>query len=188
MKWCWVTFNFMGGTEVTKITGTDGLEYPGSSDSNYSIRIERGKKLDDMPTAKKDGYIFLGWYTSPIGGVYVTAGNAIEDDTILFAQWQIDYNTLLTNIDGDIAAAIDEIEIPEPGGGEGGEDAEQPDPLAPLWMSEDGYSTWTNADGTTGDTTFPRDTALSEADRNSKTVSYWEERNYGADETQRART
>lgn len=129
LKYCWLTYNTMGG-----------------SGNNYSIKVLKGSLLGELPTTSKEGYIFLGWYTAPVGGVVVSTGTPIMNDTILFAQWQIDYNIFLDNMEGMINAAIDELDLGslitiDGEGGEGG--GEVKPPLAPLWMADNGYYTWT---------------------------------------------
>lgn len=78
LKWCWVTFNLMGG-----------------SGTSYSIQIPKGGKISNFPETTKNGYIFLGWSTSPDGGISVTGETVVTNDLILFAQWQMDYSILI---------------------------------------------------------------------------------------------
>lgn len=57
-----------------------------NSDSRWTV----GQKLQQLPTASRDGYTFLGWYTLASGGRQVDTGTVFTSDTTVFAQWQKD--------------------------------------------------------------------------------------------------
>ena len=92
LKECLVTFNFMGGV------GTIG----GTETSDFKKKQLRNTPIGELPVATKTGYIFLGWYTDPVGGVFVDEDTPVMDDLILFAQWQLDYDMFLQDIEGMI--------------------------------------------------------------------------------------
>lgn len=51
--------------------------------------VPDGSAYGDLPTATRDGYTFLGWFTSASGGTQVTAASIVQSsDHILYAQWQ----------------------------------------------------------------------------------------------------
>lgn len=66
-----ITFNANGGTvgKNSDTTGSNG-------------------KLSALPTPTRDGYTFLGWYTSPDGGTVVTTGTAFTGSTTIYAHWE----------------------------------------------------------------------------------------------------
>ena len=68
-----VTFNANGGT----IAGSS--EYVANKLSN---------KLEKMPTARRDGYTLLGWFTEQDGGERVTLDTVYTKDTTVYAHWE----------------------------------------------------------------------------------------------------
>jgi uncharacterized repeat protein (TIGR02543 family) len=68
-----VTFDANGGQclVTSAVTGIDG-------------------KLDSLPTATRDGYVFIGWFTSPSGGVQVLPDNVYDSDRTIYANWTSD--------------------------------------------------------------------------------------------------
>lgn len=79
--------------------------------SDFKMKHLRNTPIGELPTATKTGYIFLGWYTEPVGGVFVDKDTPVMDDLILFAQWQLDYDMFLQDIEGMIGAAIDDMDL-----------------------------------------------------------------------------
>ena len=67
---------------------------PNNEESNITVGVY-GNTVDerDIPTVTKDGYTFLGWYTSEDGGttLFDTAfdftGTTITGDITLYARW-----------------------------------------------------------------------------------------------------
>ena len=66
-----ITFNPNHGnvTPESDITGADG-------------------RLAELPTPKRSGYSFRGWYTKKTGGEKVTTDTEFDKDTEIFAQWR----------------------------------------------------------------------------------------------------
>ena len=58
------------------------------TDSNKTVVIEKGSKLGNTPTPKKNGYIFLGWYTKKDGGNKIDSTTIIESNMTLYAHWK----------------------------------------------------------------------------------------------------
>lgn len=56
-----------------------------------TITVTYGDKYPTMPVPVLDRYDFLGWFTAPVGGKEVSAGDevAITEDATLYARWQI---------------------------------------------------------------------------------------------------
>jgi uncharacterized repeat protein (TIGR02543 family) len=63
-----------------------------------SGRLSYGALQSRVPT--KEGYIFIGWFTEPTGGVRVTENSTLHDThgkmTYIYAQWEKDTNTSAT--------------------------------------------------------------------------------------------
>lgn len=55
--------------------------------------------LAALPTPRRDGYDFLGWFTAAVDGTKVTSDYVYTADTTIFAQW-----TKATSTDGKLAA------------------------------------------------------------------------------------
>jgi len=53
--------------------------------------IDAGGKLSTLPTPKRDGYAFNGWYTLASGGVTVTTETVFTKNTTIYAQWAYKY-------------------------------------------------------------------------------------------------
>jgi len=66
------------------------LKGNGGTVSKKSKVIEYKDEYGTMPTAKRKGYKFTGWYTAAKGGVKVTAKTVCEEmgNKILYAHWQ----------------------------------------------------------------------------------------------------
>ena len=77
-----VTFDAQGGKTGLCLTG-----------------LISGQTLGTLPTAKRNGYVFTGWYTAPEGGEPISAETPITENTTVYAQWssisdlQENYNT-----------------------------------------------------------------------------------------------
>jgi uncharacterized repeat protein (TIGR02543 family) len=67
-----VTFNVGGGSSVSPV----------------SIRV--GQPIGELPTPTRDGYKFLGWFTSQDGGVAVTPETVVTADMTIYARWKMD--------------------------------------------------------------------------------------------------
>ena len=78
-----VNFNLNDANSVSSATATKSqmtVEY----DSSFN-------KIEDMPSATRAGYKFLGWYTEPVDGtkIEITDVYTTADDTTLYAQWEV---------------------------------------------------------------------------------------------------
>lgn len=60
-----------------------------------------GYTYGTLPTPTKDGYDFVGWYTSRVGGTMIKETSIVEitEDTILYAQWEVANYSKYFNID-----------------------------------------------------------------------------------------
>ena len=70
---CTVTFNANGGAT-----------------SVASREIEEGSAIGELPTAAREGYKFLGWFTAASEGMQVTADTIVTADVTWFAVWERD--------------------------------------------------------------------------------------------------
>ena len=68
-----VTFNANGGTIAT---------------TNQYVANKLSNKLEKMPTARRDGYTLLGWFTEQDGGERVTLDTVYTKDTTVYAHWE----------------------------------------------------------------------------------------------------
>ncbi len=53
---------------------------------------DQSGKLPALPTATRPSHTFLGWFTSPTGGIQVTTDTIFTQDTTIYAQWQSNSN------------------------------------------------------------------------------------------------
>lgn len=52
-----------------------------------STRISPGERIGSLPSAYRDGYGFLGWFTQPTGGTKITENTIINNSIIFYAHW-----------------------------------------------------------------------------------------------------
>ena len=50
--------------------------------------VRDGKPIGELPTAERDGYEFLGWFTAAVGGTQVTAATVVTKDVTFYAHWK----------------------------------------------------------------------------------------------------
>lgn len=59
----------------------------GNAPSKSSINVDKNKTYGKLPTCKRKGYIFKGWYTSSKGGSKVTEKTVCKGKATVYAQW-----------------------------------------------------------------------------------------------------
>ena len=50
--------------------------------------VRDGKPIGELPTAERDGYEFLGWFTSAVGGTQVMSATVVTKDVTFYAHWK----------------------------------------------------------------------------------------------------
>lgn len=60
-----------------------------------------------LPTPARDGYVFVGWYTSPTGGTEVTSSTTITAGKTLYAHWERGNYTVHFDANGGSGAPAD---------------------------------------------------------------------------------
>ena len=50
--------------------------------------VRDGKPIGELPTAERDRYEFLGWFTAAVGGTQVTAATVVTKDVTFYAHWK----------------------------------------------------------------------------------------------------
>lgn len=50
--------------------------------------VRDGKPIGELPTAERDGYEFLGWFTSAVGGAQVMSATVVTKDVTFYAHWK----------------------------------------------------------------------------------------------------
>ncbi|MCL2708144.1 MAG: S-layer homology domain-containing protein [Defluviitaleaceae bacterium] len=59
--------------------------------ASNSIQTDANGYLLSIPSASREGYVFLGWYSERMGwGTMITLGHAFLSDTVVYARWAID--------------------------------------------------------------------------------------------------
>lgn len=59
----------------------------GAAEESYR-KLKGQGVVGTLPNASREGYTFLGWYTSPEGGDKVDAGTVVNGDSVFYAQWK----------------------------------------------------------------------------------------------------
>ena len=91
----------------------------GGTCSTAKRNISAGQVYGTLPTAKKDGYTFKGWYTAKSGGSKVTANSiAPASDVTLYARYTKNYTYTFLDYDGTVfmegkLASGSEIPLPD---------------------------------------------------------------------------
>lgn len=69
----------------------------GGTTTLSSKRISYSDVYGELPTAERDGYTFLGWYTKPLDGERKTATSRymIAGDSTLYAHWKINSHQVI---------------------------------------------------------------------------------------------
>ena len=68
--------------------------------------LEEGQRFGELPTAKREGYIFKGWYTARDGGKKVTSSfRKSPGNTTLYARWAKAYTYKFVNYDGKVVSS-----------------------------------------------------------------------------------
>jgi uncharacterized repeat protein (TIGR02543 family) len=59
------------------------------SKKTVSVNIKKGTKIGKFPTTpKRNGYIFMGWYTKKTGGTKITKNTKPTKSVVYYAQWK----------------------------------------------------------------------------------------------------
>ena len=74
-----------------------------------SSELDPGSSLDSIPSAGREGYLFLGWYTED--GTPVTDGTVFTESTTVHARWAAHTTHLQGNDFGADIAIDDDLEI-----------------------------------------------------------------------------
>ena len=72
-------------SQVTYYTVT--FDANGGTTSNSSTKVPSGSAIGTLPTADRDGYTFLGWYTDVSGGTQITSSTIITQNMTVYAHW-----------------------------------------------------------------------------------------------------
>ena len=62
--------------------------------------VDHGNAMNFMPTPKRDGYTFTGWYTAKTGGSKVYSTTKVTKNMTLYAQWKKNSCTITFNANG----------------------------------------------------------------------------------------
>lgn len=92
---------FPGGGGVVEYTIkfdlNDAQGKSAASCSETSRRITDGEEYGELPVPVREGYNFLGWYTSASGGTQVSASTTAGTNATVYAHWQIKVYTVSYN-------------------------------------------------------------------------------------------
>ena len=76
-----------GDTPETPKESTITLDLGGGTGAE-SIKVAYGSKVGDIPVPTRNKYRFVGWFTSPTGGMQVSDDTVITADMKLYARWE----------------------------------------------------------------------------------------------------
>ena len=74
----------------------------GGTASTASRTVDAGQTYGTLPTAKKDGFVFVGWFTAPEGGTQITSTSITTAANVtLYAHYEKAYTYRFVNYDGE---------------------------------------------------------------------------------------
>ncbi len=68
------------------------LNYQDDATQDDSITVKKGSTVEGLPQPEREGYTFLGWFTSPADGTRFDENMPIEQNITVYAHWKL--NTL----------------------------------------------------------------------------------------------
>ena len=74
-------------TRIDKLLFTIHFDYGGGTGPVSTRTVEEGQPVGELPEATKEGYYFVGWFTSSVGGKQVTATTVPTRSCTYYAQW-----------------------------------------------------------------------------------------------------
>ena len=74
-------------TRIDKPLFTISFDYGGGTGPVSTRTVEEGQPVGELPEATKEGYYFVGWFTSSVGGKQVTATTVPTGSCTYYAQW-----------------------------------------------------------------------------------------------------
>ena len=63
----------------------------GGTSSEPTREVEVNNPVGVLPTATRNGYRFLGWFTLPSGGTQITGQEIVTQDVTYYAQWEANF-------------------------------------------------------------------------------------------------
>lgn len=75
-------------------------------DGSYSSRVERNGIINNLPVATRNGYKFLGWFTSLTGGTRVSSNTIVTSDATYYAHWQKYFDIRFSSNSGTIFRTV----------------------------------------------------------------------------------
>lgn len=80
----------------------------GNCDTEYKT-VYNGGYIGELPTAKREGYDFLGWFTDKSGGTQIFDGDKYDKmgDTTVYAHWQIHTNKVIYDYKTNLGTSAD---------------------------------------------------------------------------------
>ncbi len=70
----------------------------GTTSTSYA-KVASGSPIGTLPTATREGYTFLGWYTASSGGTEITASTMVNADMTIYAHWSSRDDEIYTDIE-----------------------------------------------------------------------------------------
>ena len=103
-----ITLNWRTGTPVklTLVTGVAGRNKKAITMTAY---VPKGKAAGALPTPKRTGYAFLGWFTKVVGGTRILPTSKFNKATKLYAHWMIRSYRLSVKADEETAEGCQSV-------------------------------------------------------------------------------
>ena len=81
---------------------TFNINFDANGGTGLTSSIDTDAKIEELPTATRDGYEFLGWYTEKTGGEQITTDTVFDKNTTVYAHWKKNIEPIIMgDINGD---------------------------------------------------------------------------------------
>ena len=103
-----IVLNWRTGTPV-KLTLVTGLTGKNKKAITMTAYVPKAKAAGALPTPKRTGYLFQGWYTKVVGGTRALPTSKFNKATTLYAHWVIRSYRLSVKADEDSAVGCQSV-------------------------------------------------------------------------------
>ena len=93
--------------EVAILSQAATITFDKNADESVNITLEYetatkviGQPIESLPTAQREGYVFVGWFTAKENGEQITAETIVEGTTTYYAIWEAYTYTIEYNANG----------------------------------------------------------------------------------------
>ncbi|MFP3154783.1 InlB B-repeat-containing protein [Lachnospiraceae bacterium ZAX-1] len=83
----------------------------GKNLSKASVKVNYGQAIGALPSVSRTGYTLKGWYTAKTGGTKVEASTKITKSQTLYAQWEVEVDTVKFDANGGTKLSKSKLDV-----------------------------------------------------------------------------